>query len=95
MYSSYSEVKCLKYEMIVLQNTESLITQLPLDCCNIAVFFFSRYQWFCHFDDDMFVNVPALSNLLSKYNPSDPLYIGRWDKESWHGPMSEEHYVGV
>ncbi|XP_065906605.1 beta-1,3-N-acetylglucosaminyltransferase manic fringe-like isoform X1 [Dysidea avara] len=54
-----------------------------------------KYQWFCHFDDDMFVNVPALSNLLSKYDPRDPLYIGRWDDVSWHGPMSEVHYVGL
>ena len=36
-----------------------------------------RVEWFCHFDDDVYVNVKELSKLLSKYNSSEPLYIGR------------------
>ena len=34
------------------------------------------FQWYCHFDDDMYVNVPELSNLLRQYNPGKPIYIG-------------------
>eukprot|EP00731_Ephydatia_muelleri_P031356 Em0022g870a len=37
------------------------------------------YSWYCHFDDDMYVNVGALVATLAKYNPGrDRLYLGRW-----------------
>ena len=47
-----------------------------------------RYQWFCHFDDDMYVNVPALGRLLRQYDPHKPYYIGRWPGEVWGAPVS-------
>ncbi|XP_065900824.1 beta-1,3-N-acetylglucosaminyltransferase manic fringe-like isoform X1 [Dysidea avara] len=37
------------------------------------------FQWYCHFDDDMYVNVPELSNLLQQYDPGKPYYIGSTD----------------
>lgn len=36
-------------------------------------------RWFCHVDDDVYVNVPRLIALLQQYNPvKDHLYLGRW-----------------
>ncbi len=35
------------------------------------------FRWFCHFDDDVYVNVPKLTNLLGRYNPQwQKIYIG-------------------
>ncbi|CAB0034608.1 unnamed protein product, partial [Trichogramma brassicae] len=34
-------------------------------------------QWFCHFDDDNYVNVPRLLKLLDNYNPREDWYLGR------------------
>ena len=45
--------------------------------CNNIIFFYS-YQWFCHFDDDVYVNIPRLNQLLKNYSPHQPLYIGKW-----------------
>ena len=50
-----------------------------------------RYQWFCHFDDDVYVNVKQLSNLLQKYDYNKPYYIGRWPQELRH----MEQYIKV
>ena len=36
------------------------------------------YKWFCHFDDDIYVNAVALQKLLSSYNNSGYWYLGRW-----------------
>jgi len=45
---------------------------------NIAmVYFVDRVEWYCHFDDDVYVNVKELSKLLSQYNSSKPYYIGK------------------
>jgi len=39
-------------------------------------------QWFCHIDDDVYVNVEQLKKLLFHYDPSKPYYIGRhWRTE--------------
>lgn len=34
-------------------------------------------RWFCHFDDDNYVNVYQLVKLLEDYNPQDDWYLGR------------------
>ena len=36
---------------------------------------FSR--WFCHFDDDNYVNVHTLVKTLKKFNPLENVYLGR------------------
>lgn len=47
--------------------------------CSIA-----QYRWFCHFDDDVYVNVRELVSVLERYTPSrEPVYLGRW-------PLSRE-----
>lgn len=35
------------------------------------------FRWFCHFDDDNYVNVPRLLKLLDNYNPREDWYLGR------------------
>ena len=38
----------------------------------------AMYKWFCHFDDDVYVNAVALQKLLCSYNHSGYWYLGRW-----------------
>ena len=40
-------------------------------------FSFPRYKWWCHFDDDVYVNLRSLLDVLNEHNPSDPVYIGK------------------
>jgi len=51
----------------------------------VAILFYS-YQWYCHIDDDVYVNIPQLSQLLQKYDPNQPQYIGRWRQDNHHKP---------
>ncbi|XP_043216944.1 fringe glycosyltransferase-like [Amphibalanus amphitrite] len=50
-------------------------------CCKMAVeydtFMASGKKWFCHFDDDNYVNVVRLSELLSGYSPQQDWYLGK------------------
>ena len=55
-----------------------LVKKAELHGCVIQPFVFDRYQWFCHSDDDVYVNVPKLSRLLQQYDPHKPYYIGKW-----------------
>ncbi|XP_065903066.1 beta-1,3-N-acetylglucosaminyltransferase manic fringe-like [Dysidea avara] len=53
-----------------------------------------RYQWYCHVDDDEYVNVPQLSHVLQQYDPSKPYYIGKFP---WNlrRKFSENPYIRV
>ncbi|XP_018376065.1 PREDICTED: fringe glycosyltransferase [Trachymyrmex cornetzi] len=50
-------------------------------CCKMSVefdrFLDSGRKWFCHFDDDNYVNVPRLLKLLDNYNPREDWYLGK------------------
>lgn len=51
-------------------------------CCKMSVeldFFVQRnqFKWFCHFDDDNYVNIPRLVDLLSSYDSRDDWYLGK------------------
>ncbi|XP_014205233.1 fringe glycosyltransferase isoform X2 [Copidosoma floridanum] len=50
-------------------------------CCKMSVefdrFLESVAKWFCHFDDDNYVNVARLLKLLDNYNPREDWYLGR------------------
>lgn len=37
----------------------------------------STSRWFCHFDDDNYVNVPQLVQLLNEYHPTMDWYLGK------------------
>ena len=47
---------------------------ITLYCIQIT---FCSYQWYCHSDDDVYVNVPLLSQLLQQYDAHKPYYFGR------------------
>ncbi|XP_059613246.1 fringe glycosyltransferase isoform X2 [Phlebotomus argentipes] len=50
-------------------------------CCKMSVeldvFLNSGRKWFCHFDDDNYVNVPRLVRLLDEYSASKDWYLGK------------------
>ncbi|XP_014283170.1 fringe glycosyltransferase [Halyomorpha halys] len=50
-------------------------------CCKMAVefdtFLESNKKWFCHFDDDNYVNVKRLLEVLSDYSPQEEWYLGK------------------
>ena len=50
-------------------------------CCKMEAefkyFLLSHKPWWCHFDDDNFVNVQSLSRLLSRHDPSQSWYLGK------------------
>ena len=52
----------------------------------MQAFIFDRYQWFCHADDDAYVNVPKLSRLLQQYDPHKPCYIGNFPQAFYKVP---------
>jgi fringe protein len=55
-------------------------------CCKTAHDFIlfhryrTKYDWFCHFDDDQYVNIKILEKYLSTLDSNHPYYIGR---NSW------------
>ncbi|XP_061182381.1 uncharacterized protein LOC133190710 [Saccostrea echinata] len=50
-------------------------------CCKMAkefdFFIDSNKRWFCHVDDDNYLNTDQLVKLLQKYNHSDKWYLGK------------------
>ena len=39
--------------------------------------YYDYVRWFCHFDDDNYVNVPRLVKLLQQFDPLDDWYLGK------------------
>ena len=35
------------------------------------------FRWFCHFDDDNYVNLPNLVSFLERYDAGEPHYLGK------------------
>jgi len=62
-------------------------TECPSDhsrtslCCKmeaeLTTFLTSGRSWFCHLDDDNYLNVPALVRMLSSYSPKEEWYLGK------------------
>ncbi|XP_046352005.1 fringe glycosyltransferase-like [Haliotis rufescens] len=50
-------------------------------CCKMALeydtFMDSNKRWFCHVDDDTYVNIPQLLKLLQGYNHTQDWYLGK------------------
>lgn len=40
-------------------------------------FLASGRKWWCHFDDDNYVNIPRLVELLRSFSPLDDWYLGK------------------
>lgn len=49
------------------------------------------YRWFCHVDDDNYLNVGALLKLLSQYSHTQDVYIGR---PSLERPIQATEQIG-
>lgn len=56
------------------------------------VFITSERKWFCHVDDDNYVNVESLLKLLSHYHHSQDVYLGR---PSIERPIQAPHRTGT
>ena len=65
---------------LIVTNCSSSHHRLSL-CCKMEqefqYFLRSHRQWWCHFDDDNFVNVLALGEMLEKYDSDKPWYLGK------------------
>ena len=56
-------------------NGESQISHNDFAIFYLSFHFISR--WFCHFDDDNYVNLPALIRTLKEYDPKEDWYLGK------------------
>ncbi|XP_051927172.1 beta-1,3-N-acetylglucosaminyltransferase radical fringe [Hippocampus zosterae] len=65
---------------IINTNCSAAHTRQAL-CCKMSVeydkFIESQKKWFCHVDDDNYVILPRLLQLLSSYHHSQDVYLGR------------------
>jgi len=43
----------------------------------LTTFLTSDRSWFCHMDDDSYLNVPALLKMLTSYYPKEEWYLGK------------------
>ncbi|XP_065900892.1 beta-1,3-N-acetylglucosaminyltransferase manic fringe-like [Dysidea avara] len=53
------------------------------------------FQWFCHFDDDMYVNVPELSSFLRQHDPAVPYYVGSSDDPKYVHTLTDSALEGL
>ncbi|XP_045046210.2 beta-1,3-N-acetylglucosaminyltransferase radical fringe isoform X2 [Desmodus rotundus] len=58
---------------VVNTNCSAAHTRQAL-CCKMSV---EYDKWFCHVDDDNYVNTEGLLQLLSAFSPSQDVYLGR------------------
>ncbi|XP_055031960.2 beta-1,3-N-acetylglucosaminyltransferase radical fringe [Misgurnus anguillicaudatus] len=65
---------------IINTNCSAAHTRQAL-CCKMSVeydkFIESQKKWFCHVDDDNYVIMPSLLELLSSYSHTQDVYLGR------------------
>ncbi|KAF0294490.1 Fringe glycosyltransferase [Amphibalanus amphitrite] len=66
-------------------------------CCRlaheIAVFLDTRHGWWCHFDDDNYVNTVAVEAMLASYDSRRSWYIGRASSDATYGRGSHTQFV--
>ncbi|XP_049614540.1 beta-1,3-N-acetylglucosaminyltransferase radical fringe [Syngnathus scovelli] len=74
------ELKMRTGANIINTNCSAAHTRQAL-CCKMSVeydkFIESQKKWFCHVDDDNYVILPSLLQLLSSYHHSQDVYLGR------------------
>ncbi|XP_048969788.1 beta-1,3-N-acetylglucosaminyltransferase radical fringe isoform X5 [Canis lupus dingo] len=65
---------------VINTNCSAVHTRQAL-CCKMSVeydkFIESGRKWFCHVDDDNYVNPKGLLQLLATFSPSQDVYLGR------------------
>ncbi|XP_067875650.1 beta-1,3-N-acetylglucosaminyltransferase lunatic fringe-like isoform X2 [Heterodontus francisci] len=74
------ELKIRTGHRVINTNCSSAHSRQALSCKMAAeydVFIASRLKWFCHVDDDNYVNVHALLKLLSSFPPTQDIYVGK------------------
>ena len=78
IFASYQLIHAKKISLTVNNNVHMCIDLcVHMYICSNSMSIFVRVNWYCHFDDDMYVNLKELYKLLSQYDPSEPHYIGR------------------
>ncbi|KAJ7984796.1 hypothetical protein DPEC_G00358490 [Dallia pectoralis] len=74
------ELKKRAGDNVINTNCSAAHTRQAL-CCKMSVeydkFIESQRKWFCHVDDDNYVIVPSLLDLLSLYHHTQDVYLGR------------------
>lgn len=67
-------------DQVINTNCSAARTRQAL-CCKMSVeydkFIESGRKWFCHVDDDNYVNLESLLRLLATFSPSQDVYLGR------------------
>lgn len=53
------------------------VASLDMLCIKNDFSFLFTFRWFCHFDDDNYVNVHKLVDLLKDYSPTVDWYLGK------------------
>lgn len=74
------ELRLRAGDHVINTNCSAVHTRQAL-CCKMSVeydkFLESGRKWFCHVDDDNYVNLQNLLNLLSGFSHSQDVYVGR------------------
>ncbi|GMT11697.1 hypothetical protein PFISCL1PPCAC_2994, partial [Pristionchus fissidentatus] len=58
----------------------------------LDVFYKADARWSCRFDDDSYVNVPLLKNILAEHNANERILIGRRTMDPWALPFRGRTY---
>ncbi|XP_071963892.1 beta-1,3-N-acetylglucosaminyltransferase radical fringe-like [Antedon mediterranea] len=74
------EYELKAYGHLIVSNCSARHSRQAL-CCKMAamydMYLESNKRWFCHVDDDNYLNVVQLVKLLNKYKHTDDIYLGR------------------
>ncbi|TRY68616.1 hypothetical protein TCAL_03222 [Tigriopus californicus] len=65
---------------LIATNCSDSHSRVALVCKMASEFDFflkSMKRWWCHFDDDNYVHVTKLAQLLKSYSPDEPIYLGK------------------
>jgi len=65
---------------VIQTNCPSDHSRTALSCkmeAELTLYLESGKSWFCHLDDDNYLNTPALLNMLSRYPDSKEWYLGK------------------
>lgn len=75
VFLSFIKSACLqravKFLCFYLPNMQFRKVLVNVFCLSIV------HRWWCHFDDDNYVNVPRLLSKLQEFDPQEDWYLGR------------------
>lgn len=76
----FSRATNLKADNLVVTNCEQSHERHALVCkiaAEFKIYEKNPTKWFCHADDDTYLNINRLITILSQYDPNEDWYIGR------------------